>query len=223
MKQVQSIFTILFLMIAAGTFAQNKQLGTSDPNAKKILDAVSAKFKTYKGVQAAFSFTTEDAKGKVQGIKKGTLFMKGTKYRVTLVGGQDIFCDGVNIWTYDKTANEVSVSKFDPSQNTITPQKLFTSFYDKDFLYKLNGEKKQGSITVQEIELTPYDKSKPFFKVYVWVNKATQTIYSVKVMEKSGNRYTYTVNSLNGKANLTDAQFVFDKKKYPGVEVIDLR
>jgi outer membrane lipoprotein carrier protein len=223
MKSVKSIIALSFLFCFGITTAQNKQMGSSDPNAKKILDAVSAKFKTYKGVQAVFSFTTEDSKGKVQGTKKGTLLMKGNKYRVTLIGGQDIFCDGVNIWTYDKAANEVSISKYDPSQNTITPQKLFTSFYDKDFLYKLNGEKKQGNRTLQEIELTPYDKAKPFFKVYVWVDKATQTIYSVKVMEKSGNRYTYTVSSLNGNAAVTDAQFVFDKKKYPGVEVIDLR
>lgn len=218
-------FSILlgFLAFSITAIAQNKEMGQSDANAKKILDAVSKKFKTYKGVQANFTFTTEDAKGKIQGTKKGSLMMKGTKYRVTLIGGQDIFCDGTNIWTYDKGANEVTLSKFDPSQNTITPQKLFTNFYDKDFLYKLNGEKKQGSKTLQEIELTPYDKSKPFFKVYVWVDKATQTIHSTRVMEKSGNRYTYTVASLNGNANLKDAQFVFDKNKYPGVEIIDLR
>jgi hypothetical protein len=42
-------------------------------------------------------------------------------------------------------------------------------------------------------------------------------------MEKSGNKYTYTVGSLNGNANVTDAQFVFNKAKYPGVEVVDLR
>lgn len=224
MKLFRLIATVFFaLVVSVSVTAQNKSMGQSDANAKKILDAVSNKFKTYKGVQASFSFTTEDAKGKILGTKKGTLLMKGTKYRVTLIGGQDIFCDGVNIWTYDKGANEVTLSKFDPSQNTITPQKLFTNFYDKDFLYKLNGEKKQAGKTLQEIELTPYDKTKPFFKVYVWVDKATQTIYSTKVMEKSGNRYTYTVSSLNGNANLQDAQFVFDKKKYPGVEVIDLR
>ncbi|MBX9782995.1 MAG: outer membrane lipoprotein carrier protein LolA [Chitinophagaceae bacterium] len=224
MNHLKSTITSIFLLIVSiNSFAQNKTMGSSDPEAKKILDAVSAKFKTYKGVQAGFSFTSEDAKGKVQGTKKGTLFMKSTKYRVTLVNAQDIFCDGSNIWTYDKGANEVTISKFDPGQNTITPQKLFTSFYDKDFLYKLNGEKKMGGKTVQEIELTPYDKSKPFFKVYVWVDKIAKTIYSVKVMEKTGNRYTYTVSSLNGNATVADAQFVFDKKNYPGVEVIDLR
>ena len=32
------------------------------------------------------------------------------------------------------------------------------------------------------------------------VDKKTQTIYSTRVLEKNGNKYTYTVNTLNGKA-----------------------
>ncbi len=221
MKKIIS-FTLVLLFTAAG-FAQQKNMGTSDPAAKKILDAVSAKFKTYKAVQATFTFKNEDAKGKVLGVKKGTIYTKGNKYRVTITGGQDIFCDGVTVSTYDKTANEVTVAKFEASQSTITPQKLFTNFYDKDFLYKLNGEKKEAGKTLQEIELTPFDKTKSFFKVLIWVDKATQTIYSTKVLEKSGNKYTITVASVNGNANINDAQFVFDKKKFPGVEVVDLR
>lgn len=217
------LVSFLAILITGSIAAQNKTMGQSDPNAKKILDAVSTKFKTFKGVQASFTFKNEDAKGKVLGLKKGTLQLKGNKYRVTITGAQDIFCDGATIWTYEKAANEVSVSKFDPAANTITPQKLFTNFYDKDYLYKLNGEKKEAGKTLQEIELTPYDKTKNFFKVYVWVDKASQTIYSTRVMEKSGSRYTYTVSSFNGNASLSDAQFVFDKKKYPGVEVVDLR
>lgn len=212
------LFTSLGILTAINlTFAQN------DPKAKAVLDGVSAKFKTYKAVQASFVFTNEDASGKVLGTRKGTLLTKGNKYRITLVGGQDIFCDGTNVWTLDKAANEVTVTKIDPSSNSITPQKLFTNFYDKDFLYKLNGEKKMGNRVVQEIELTPIDKTRNFFKVYLWIDKAAKTIYSTKVMEKSGNRYTYTVATLNGSANIPDAQFVFDAKKFPGVEIIDLR
>jgi len=202
--------------------AQTSSRGNNDPSAKTILDKVSAKFKTFKGVQSAFSLKVEDAKGKVQGDKKGNVYMKGTKYKVALTG-QEIFCDGNNVWTYDKASNEVTITKFDPSTNTITPQKMFTNFYDKDFLYKLNGEKKEGTKIIQEIEMTPLDKSKSFHKVLVYVDKAAQTIYSTKVMEKNGNKYTYTVSSLNGNAVINDSQFVFDKKKYPGVEEVDLR
>jgi len=197
------------------------QTGT-DPDAKKILDAVSAKFKSYKTVQASFTYKVENAEGKAISTKKGTVFMKGTKYRVSFVG-QEIFCDGSTVWTYDKSSNEVTITKLDASTTTLTPQKLFTNFYDKDFLYKLNGEKKQGAKTVQEIEMTPVDKTKPFHKVYLMIDKVAKTIYSTKVLEKAGNRYSYTVNALSGNANIADSKFVFNKKDYPGVEEVDLR
>ena len=215
MKKLYSLIGLLALNMVA--FAQG-----SDPAAKEVLDAVSTKFKTYKAVQSAFTLKVEDAKGKVQGVKTGTVYMKGPKYRVNITG-QDIFCDGSTIWTYDKASNEVTITQLDPSSSSITPQKLFTNFYDKDFLYKMNGEKKEGSKTLQEIEMTPTDKNKAFHKVYLLVDKKTQSIYSTKVLEKNGNKYSYTVNSMNGKANVTDAMFVFDKKKYPGVEEVDLR
>jgi len=215
MKKLYSLIGILSLSMVA--FAQG-----SDPAAKEVLDAVSSKFKTYKAVQSAFTLKVEDPKGKVQGVKTGTVYMKGPKYRVNITG-QDIFCDGSTVWTYDKASNEVTITQLDPSSSSITPQKLFTNFYDKDFLYKMNGEKKEGGKVLQEIEMTPTDKNKAFHKVYLLVDKKTQNIYSTKVLEKNGNKYSYTVNSLNGKANVTDAMFVFDKKKYPGVEEVDLR
>jgi outer membrane lipoprotein-sorting protein len=194
----------------------------NDPEAKKILDGVSAKFKTFKTVKASFNYKTENAAGKVLSTKIGTVFMKGTKYRVSIVG-QEIFCDGANVWTYDKAANEVTISKFDNDNATLTPQKLFTNFYDQDFLYKLNGEKKQGNKTLQEIEMTPADKTKPFHKVYVYVDKSAKTLSSTKVLEKSGNKYSYNVTALTPNTTIADSQFVFDAKKYPGVEIVDLR
>ncbi|HSN08338.1 MAG TPA: outer membrane lipoprotein carrier protein LolA [Hanamia sp.] len=220
---MMKILLIGFLTFCASSvFSQNNQLGVSDPDAKVILDNVSAKFKTYKTVTADFTLSITNANGKVEGTKKGTVYMKGSKYRVN-ISGQQIYSDGDNIWTYDKSANEVQLTKFDPSSNTITPQKMFTNFYDKDFLYKLNGEKKQGNKIVQEIELTPVDKTKTFFKVLVNVDKATKNIISSKVFEKNGDRYIYTINSMKTNTNLPDSLFSFDAKKYPNVEVVDLR
>ncbi|HNH21628.1 MAG TPA: outer membrane lipoprotein carrier protein LolA [Ferruginibacter sp.] len=195
-----------------------KSMGSSDPEAKKILDAVSAKFKTFKSVQSKFTLKIENSSNKVMGTKSGTVYMKGTKYRIN-VTGQEIFCDGSNVWTVDKAAKEITINKLDPSNNTITPQKLFTNFYDKDFLYKLNSDAKG----VQEIELTPIDKSKLFHKVIVYINKATQTITATKVFEKAGNRYTYTVSGMDTKSIIPDTQFVFNQKNYPGMEIVDLR
>jgi outer membrane lipoprotein-sorting protein len=80
---------------------------------------------------------------------------------------------------------------------------------------------KEGSKNMQEIELTPIDKTKTFHKVLLYIDKSM--IASTKIFEKSGSRYTYTVSNLKSDAALTDQSFVFDAKKYPGVEVVDLR
>jgi outer membrane lipoprotein carrier protein len=220
---MKKIFSSFILVFATFVFVQAqvpKGMGQSDPEAKKVLDAVSSKFKAYKTVQAKFSLKIENASGKSLGNKAGNVYMKGTKYRIS-VTGQEIFSDGSNVWTYDKASNEVTISKIDPSANSITPQKLFTNFYDKDFLYKLNGVVKLNGKSLKEVELTPIDKTKAFHKVLVYVDNAS--INTTKVFEKTGNRYTYSTNSLLTNGVIDDTTFVFDVKKYPGVEVVDLR
>ena len=220
---MKKLFT--FLILASAVFAssaQDKNPTKNDPAAKKILDAVSTKFKTYTSPQASFTYKVENAQGKALSTKKGTVIMKGNKYKVSM-DGMEIYSDGKTVWNYDKSANEVTVNNVDASANAMTPQKLLTNFYDKDFFYKYNGEKKEGSKTVQEIELTPTDKTKPFHKVYLLVDKTGSSIYSARFLEKTGGRYSYTITTLKPKATVKDSDFTFDKSKYPGVEVIDLR
>jgi outer membrane lipoprotein-sorting protein len=220
MKNLIAIFLVLFA--TTNIDAQTSSLGKNDPEAKKLLDAVSSKFKTYKSIKGNFTLEVKDGAGKTQGTKKGVVYMKGTKYRVSITG-QEIFCDGKNVWTLDKGANEVQVAQFDNSGSSITPQKLFTNFYDKDFLYKMNDEKKVAGKVIQEVELTPTDKSKPFFKVLLNIDKASKMITSTQIFEKSGNRYAYAMSNVATNTAITDDTFTFDAKKFPGVEVIDLR
>lgn len=219
---IKKLLTILFIFAGFSAFSQTSDLGKSDPDAKKILDNVSNKFKTYKSVIANFTLKIENSSGKVLGTKKGVVNLKGSKYRVS-ISGQEIYSDGDNIWTYDKSANEVQITQFDPSANAITPQKMFTNFYDKDFLYKLNGESKKDHKTVQQIELTPLDKTKSFFKVLVDIDKNNQSIMNTTVFQKTGDHYIYTVTNLKTNNSLPDDLFVFNAKNYPKVEIVDLR
>jgi len=218
----------MFLSVALGLCcvfaqAQNNSLGKNDPDAKKVLDGLSAKLKSFKAVQSGFTLKVEDSKGKLQGSKTGTIYLKGSRYHVSVAGGQDIFSDGKDIWTYDKGSNEVTITKADPNTQTISPDKIFTNFYDKDFLYKLNGESKIGTRTVQEIELTPTDKTKNFFKALLYIDKVQHTLVSIKWFDKGGNRYSLETSKLNGNAAVTDAQLAYNKAKFPGAEEVDLR
>ncbi len=210
--------TLLFLL----TFIFNSTFAQNDPKAKEILDKVSAQVKTLKSLRAGFSITIAGAKGAKPQTKSGNVFMKGDKYYVSL-SGQEIYCDAKTIWTFMKESNEVQISAFDPSENSFTPSKLFTNFYDKEYTYKYIGEKSQAGKKVDVILLTPTNKSKQFSKVELMIDKAKNIVAGGKMYEKSGNTFTYTVSSYSPNVTLADNIFVFDSKKYPKVDIIDLR
>ena len=145
----------LLTLVTLQSFAQN------DLNAKKILDGVSSKFKSFKTVQATYNLTVTNKAGKNAGTKVGTIYLKGQKYQITDKGIK-IFSDGKKVWKFEPAANEVSISAVDPNNQSITPAKLLSNFYEKDFSYKLNGNKKIGGNQLAEIELTPTGKGRNF-------------------------------------------------------------
>ncbi|MES2774905.1 MAG: outer membrane lipoprotein carrier protein LolA [Bacteroidota bacterium] len=204
----------LLALVSLQSFAQN------DPKAKSILDGVSSKFKTFNTVQATYNLTVTNKAGKNAGTKTGTIFLKGQKYQINDKGMQ-ILSDGKKVWKYEVAANEVSISAVDPTNQSITPAKLLSNFYDKDFSYKLNGNKSIGGKQLAEIELTPTGKGRNFSKVLVYVDQVQKMIVSTKVFETSGNTYTYGISNLKTNTNLADNMFVFDKSKHPGVEEIE--
>jgi outer membrane lipoprotein carrier protein len=208
----QNIF-ILIAVILCGFSAK-----AQDIKAKAILDAVSAKLKTMQTMKANFALNIS----KTKETKKGMVSMKGTKYYVNIGAGQEIFCDSKTIYTYNKSANEVTINDFDPNENTFTPTKLFSNFYDKEFKSKFIGEKKIGAVVLNIIELIP-TKTKQFSKVEVMIDKLKNTIVSGKIFEKNGNIMSYSMSNMVVNPVLPDNVFVFDSKKYKGVEVVDLR
>lgn len=208
-----------YVLLALFAFVGLHVTGQNDPKAKAILDKVSTKFKSLKSVEANYNLTVLNRMGKNAGNKSGKIFLKGQKYLITEKSLQ-IMSDGKTVWKFEPEANEVSVSKTDPTADGITPQKLFTNFYDKDFNYKLNAPVKQEGKTLSEIEMTPIDKRKNFFKVYVYVDEKQQMIVNSRIYENSGNVYNYSISNLKVNGNLNDNLFTFNKAKYPGIEEI---
>jgi outer membrane lipoprotein carrier protein len=222
MKKTVLTGLIMCGMVFGASAQASSSAGKNDPKAKVVLDGVSKRFKSLKSVIANFVLKVEGANNSVSDTKKGSVYVKGSKYKV-IMDGQEIISDNQTSWTYAKDVNEVTISNVDHSNSSMTPAKIFTNFYDKDFLYRLNGETTEKGKVLQNIELTPTDKSKNFFKVLVDVDKKNQTLARMKVFEKNGNRYTYEITNFTPNGAVKDDLFTFDAKKYPNVEVVDLR
>ena len=68
---MKKLFTFLSLAAVLVVQAQTDKNPTqNDQSAKKILDAVSTKFRTYKAPQASFTYKVENAQGKALSSKK---------------------------------------------------------------------------------------------------------------------------------------------------------
>lgn len=212
-----SIFSMILTM-ALSAVAQDYV----DPKAKSILNKVAKRYEAYSSLKTSFSYLLEDPllEGEVE-EQKGTLYLKGDMFRVETDLLMQI-SDTKNTWTYVVDANEVQINNFDPEEFDILPSKLFT-FYETGFLYKLDGDIKEGDVTYHQITLTPKDKEKTFHKIKVAVNITDYGLHSIKIFEKSGTRYTWKIDKEEKNPSLGDEKFRFEAGKHPGCVVVDLR
>ena len=213
--------TLSLCLIAAFSFTIQAAKAQGDAKAKSILEAVTKNASGLKSLKANFSLKMLNSAGKSVQSAAGIFYMKGEKYRVELPK-QDIISDAKTVWTYSKDAAEVQVSNYNPTEQTLSPAKLFTNFYDKEYTYSYKGTKKVGSKTCSVIELLPISKNKQFTKVELDIDNKNM-IASGVVYDKNGGKVQYNVSNAVPNAPVSEAQFTFDARKYPGVEVVDLR
>jgi chaperone LolA len=208
MKKILLAFIMVSAFISV-SFAQTQ-------SAKKILDNVSAKLKTFTGITSNFSYTTTDHNGQKRGSVSGQINIKGQKYFLSQ-GSTQIYCDGIKTWNYNAESQEVTISDVsDADAKTLTPQKLLSDFYDKDFTYTLAST----SGGYYEIDMVPTDKRKNFKQVNVYIDKSKNIITKAKVIDKSDNVILFTLTNIKTNAVISDSKFVFDMKAHPGVDVI---
>lgn len=211
---------IVALLLAVGIV--NAQ---DDAKAKQILDEVSAKTKTFKGVSADFVFSMVNKEMDINEQNEGTIKLKGQKYKVALPGtGYEIYSDGNNVWTYMRDGNQVTITAVDEDsgESIDNPASIF-SIYERGFKSKFISEKQEGGKTLDQIELYPDTDEYQVTKIEVWINKSSMLLDKATLHSTDGNLYGILVKKMNTNADFPDSDFVFDATKHPDVEVIDLR
>ena len=211
----KTIFAILVL------FAPLLVVAQYDPKALETLDAMSKKYKALTTFEASL---TTNMTNETDGVKeefKGKITVKGDKFRLAL-DDQEIINNGTTVWTYLPSAKEVNIDNFDKNSDEINPSKIY-EIYKKGFKYLYVEDKTEGGQLCEVIDLVPEKKDAQYFKIRMNIVKKDKSIQSWTMFDKSGNRYKYTITKFTPNVAADDNYFTFDTKKYPGVEVIDLR
>ncbi len=209
------IYTLALAFSVSSLFAQ-------DQKAKSILDKLSTKTKSYSTIKADFTFKLDNQQEDISETYKGTVWVKGDKYKVSLMGTV-IYFNGKDQYTYLKDANEVNITEPDEDDGeSLNPSKIFT-MYNSGFKQKFIKEKFEDTRALYEIDLYPKNLEKEYSRVKLKVDKTKNQIYSIKQYGKDGNHYTIKILKFTPNASMSDAMFTFNKSKHAGVEVNDMR
>jgi outer membrane lipoprotein carrier protein len=215
---MKKIIALLALMLS--TTLMHAQ---DDPRSKAIVDKLMSQAKAWTAFEADFSSRLQNTKDKLDVKQEGNMKVKGKKFRLVL-DKNTIINDGTVLYTYNKDANEVSLNDPKEMDQDLDPSTLFTQ-YEKGFKSQFVEEKADAAgVMTQVVKLFPLDPAKkPFHTVILTVDKAKGQPRIVQVLYKDGNVVTYTMKKFTANVDLADALFVFDKAKFPGVEVNDMR
>lgn len=211
----KSILAVILLIVVKTTFAQY------DPEALKILEDMSKKYKAYPSFEANISYTLTNKTAKIKEEFKGKITVKGDKFRLVLPE-QEVINNGVTVWTYLPDAKEVNIDNYDPKSDELAPSKFY-DMYKKGFKYMRLKDETDGGVLCDVIDLSPEKKDAQFFRIRMFISKKDKSVQSWTMYDKSGNEFRYTISKFVPNVKADDSFFAFDMKKYPGVEAVDLR
>jgi len=197
----------LILLFSFSTQAQDKK-------AKALLDAVTAKIKSYDNIVIDFKYSLNNLKENINQESKGNVTMKGNKYVLNLMGVTKIF-DGKNNYTINPEDEEVAISKVNEKDDTaITPSKLLT-FFNSGYKYTWDIPQNVKGRKIQYIKLVPNNTKDQRKEILLGIDTQTKNIYNLIEVGRNGTKTTLTVNSFKINQPLSKNQFTFDASKYP--------
>lgn len=211
----------IFLFIFIG-FSISESSAQKDAKAKVVLDGMSQKYQSMKGFTAGFDYIYQDASG-TGDRQSGEIAVSGEKYRLKLPD-QEIYNDGKTVWTFIQTPSykEVTINEAAQMEGELTPSNVY-KMYQSGFNYKLLADKTYQGKAVNVVELTALKANAPFKQVKLMVDKASKDLLGWEMSDGQGGIFSYSFKDLKAAPSLPADHFIFDPKKYPGIEVIDLR
>ena len=187
----------------------------ADGPSQALLHKLSTKLASYKSYQVDFTASMVDEFDNV----KGAIVVSGAKYYVS-ANGFEIFCDGKMLSTYNESQDEVTLERNDAqSLEPLSNPARFFRLSETDFASRLISQ--SGGKTV--IELTPRAKNSSFTSIRLTLSSTTGLPSTIIYRAEGAKPVAIVVRKLTPNVAVAPATFTFDRKKYPGVEVIDFR
>lgn len=188
----------------------------ADERSRAVLDRMTAKLGSYDSYMVEFTVEIDDD---LFGGVEGSLTVSGDKFRIE-VEGYEMLSDGRYRYDYNGGDNEVVIDNIDPGdRNLLTNPAKFFLFSEGDHSSAYVGSS-GGSET---IELRPTGNDAGYSVITLTVDVQTDLPTKISYAFDGAAGSDIIIEKITPNVPVTDAMFTFDRRGYPGVEVIDWR
>lgn len=203
MRRLFSIVSLLMVALCVGAASSGGAL----------LQRCAAKIKSAPSLSVTYTVSADGNTAEGLLVLQGEMFTISTPGMVSWYGGK-------SQWTYSDQIGEVNVISPTAEEvqqiNPFAIVKSFSSSYSSE-------QVKSSSAGVTTLRLTANNRKSDISSADVTIND--KTLYPTRIVLTMSNRQKVTINIKNVKAGgkLPVSNFRFDVKRYPNVQVIDLR
>lgn len=199
----------------------------SDPKAKALLEKVKKQYEGYSTLETKYKLEVKTAQQPKPDVQSGKMTQQGERYRMDIDKDKDfIIGDGKILW--HKAGNVVQIfNAGGKSKNEfLSPKELIKLYEKKEYVSGITGERAEGwSTKATIITLKPANNRRgaDFTKIEIAIDQKTNHIVSATAFDAYQSRFKVSMDTPIINQKLDASKFIFDKSKYPGIKVEDLR
>ena len=181
-------------------------------NANEVLTNASEKYQKDGSISAQFTLSG------VGNSTDGTITISGDKFHLS-TPFLSIWYNGRTQWTYSAETNEVNITE--PTVEELQQVNPFAII--NSFRMQFNATLLKSANSMYRIQLTPLKSvNTSISKAIVTLNAST--LYPNEIaLTIDNNIITIKTKNIKAIKNVPHKTFVFDEKKYPNAEIVDLR
>lgn len=200
-------------IITATALALLPTVAFAADSAADIVKETADKISSTPSIKASYTLTSPG-----HGSVSGNVTLAGEKF-VMISPQMSTWYNGTTQWTYVPADKEVTVSEPTaeelPQINPFVILNNFTHAFTPVLMKSTAGERR--------IKLSAKSKKSDISSAILSIDSATKLPRSATLTFSDGRAITVTLSNVTTGKRLQSSHFTFDKKRYPGVEIIDLR
>lgn len=195
-------------------------LSTWAQTARQVLDQTANKLRHSGGIEASFEGT--QFKGlREAGTANGSIQVQGNKFKIAS-SNMTSWYNGRTQWTMLAGSDEVNVSNPTAAELQQVNPYAFLNLYKQGYNLKLSSTTYRN-IACHEVRLVAQSHSNDIQQMILVIDKQTHMPYSIRVKDNKGEWVRIRVSNIKTGKKWGDANFQFNAKQHPGIQVIDLR